>query len=104
MIIISSQRHLNDDIVEQKVEELKGEESVTLPIIYAGECNGDQLYILIDGHHTYAAAKESDIKVRFEEFSKSERGYNNEWTLDETLENLWMDSDYYNIETGCDYF
>ena len=104
MVVISSQRFLNDDIIEQKVEQLKDVESVTLPIIFAGEYNGDKLYILIDGHHTYAAAKESGTKIQFEVFSKSERGYNNDWTLEETLDNLWNDSDYYNIETGYDYF
>lgn len=104
MIIISSQRYINHDIVEQKKELLDGQESVILPIIFAGEYNGDELYILVNGHHTYAAAKELGVKVQFEEFSKGELGYSEKWTLEETLENLWMDSDYYNIETERDYF
>lgn len=60
MKVISSQRFLDYDIVDEKLAEMEsaGVESITLPIINAGmtDLEGNDLYILIDGHHRKEAA------------------------------------------------
>ena len=100
MTIISSQRFLDESIVEEKIEELNGCESVTVPIAYAGEFEGKECYLLMDSHHTVAAAKEKQIVIEYEEQTPND--WNPDWTFEEILENSWNDSDWYDVETGID--
>lgn len=69
--VMSSQRFLDDEIVEEKKEQLlaNGVKSVTCPITkaYLQDLDGNELFILIDKHHTLAAARELNIPVKFEE-------------------------------------
>ena len=69
MKIISSQRFIDDEILEQKLEEIKDEEYITLPIINAEmqDMDGNDLFILIDGHHRKEAAEQLEIEIRYEE-------------------------------------
>ena len=68
MKIISSQRYIDEEIVEQKIEEIKNDEFITLPIIDAEmqDLNGNDLFILIDGHHRKEAAEALGLEVRYE--------------------------------------
>lgn len=97
MKIISSQRFINYDIVDEKIEEIKNYENVTLPIIDAGmqDFNGESLFILIDGHHRKEAAEELGIEIRYEE-TENEHYV----TGEELLSECWCDSDWYYIENG----
>ena len=99
-MIISSQRYLDYGRVDSKIEEISGRDSVTLRIVLAGEIDGEAAYVLIDGHHTGEAARELGIEINFEEVSRNDAGYDERWTMGEMLENLWIDSDWYNYETG----
>jgi uncharacterized protein (DUF1015 family) len=92
-MIISSQRHINYDIVDQKIAEIGDATSITLPIIDIG--NGYS--ILVDGHHRLAAAEELEIEVNFEERDSAGYIYS---TFEETLEAHFVDSDWYDIATG----
>lgn len=91
MKVITSQSYINWDIVEEKIENLSGTEYVELPVWTTGiqDDDGEDLCILADGHHTYEAAKELGIEIRFDEMDHPEglRG-------EELLEAAWMDSDY----------
>lgn len=69
--VMSSLRFLDDEIVEEKKEQLlaNGVKSVICPITkaYLQDLDGNELYILTDKHHTLAAARELNIPVKFEE-------------------------------------
>jgi hypothetical protein len=97
-MIISSQSYRDYSKVDQKLEELAAEKSVQIPVHYAGELDGEKYFIQIDGHHTLEAAKELGLEVRFIETEHND--WDKSWSLDEALEANWMDSDWYNVETG----
>ena len=67
MTIISSQRFRDYSIIEEKTEYLQenGITQITVPVCKAfyTDLEGNDLYIMIDNHHTYEAAKELGIKV-----------------------------------------
>lgn len=95
--IISSQRYIDYDIVDQKIAEIEGMESIVLPIINAEmkDLDGNDLYILVDGHHRKEAAEELGIAVDYEEV-ENEHGC----TGDALLEECYNDSDWYYIDNG----
>lgn len=70
-VVMSSQRFLDDEIVEEKKDEIiaKGIQEITCPVTKAHlqDLEGNELYILTDKHHTLAAARELNIPVKFEE-------------------------------------
>lgn len=98
MKIISSQRYIDDQTVETKKQELIGEESVNIPVVDI-EVDGIEYSVVVDGHHTMAAAKELGIAINFEHIEDSEG-----LTGIKFLEARYIDSDYYDIETGIDEF
>lgn len=91
MTVISSQRFLDNAIVDIKKEKIKNEKNIELNVIFTGI---DDLYILVDGHHTLAAAKELNILVDYNIVADDE-----ELIEDDLLEKHFMDSDWYNIDT-----
>jgi hypothetical protein len=97
-MIISSQRHRDYNIVDQKVKELEGQKKVEIPVHYAGELNQEKYYIQIDGHHTLEAAHELGLTVEFVEAPHND--WDSSWSLEEALEANYNDSDWYNVETG----
>ena len=92
MKIISSQRYIDEKIVEQKLELLTGKSSLVLE---AWEVGMDDLAVLSDGHHRLEAAQRLGIPVTFEVTNHPEK-----ITGETLLESMWMDSDYYDVETG----
>lgn len=104
-MIISSQKYRDYNIVDQKLAELDGRESVEIPVHYAGELDGEKYFIQIDGHHTLEAAREIGLPVEFVEVGKDyHNDWDDSWTLDEALENNYIDSDWYDVETGKEAF
>ena len=96
MLVISSQRYLNEEIVEQKMEELKGLTSLTIGVIDVEmEDDGEALFLLFDKHHTYEACKRLGIEVEFEEVENIFSV-----TGDELLMQAHYGDDYYNVITG----
>ena len=95
MKVISSQRFLSDEILDQKIEEISGT-SVNLPVVDSGLTgeNGEALYILIDGHHRLAAAKEIGCMINFYEIDNDTN-----LTGEDLLEANWLDSDWYYVDT-----
>lgn len=71
MTIISSQRFRDDEIIEMKIEELKNSDTteIIIPVInaYTKDLDGNDLYIMVDHHHTFDAANLLGIAVKFEE-------------------------------------
>ncbi len=102
MTIISSQHHIDWNIVEHKMEELSGQAFVEIPCYEIGEIDGEEYAIQADGHHTMTAARELGIEVRFS-FSPDPESLTGEAALDAR----WNDGDWYNVETsnpGCEEF
>lgn len=100
MRVISSQHYTDEAIIARKMAEIEGRETIVLPVIYAGEYDGEQFYILVDGHHRGAAAKALDIKIEYEVKDRSELGYDPDWSFEEALEALWLDGDWYDFDSG----
>ena len=91
MRVITSQHYRDYDIITKKIEQLKGATKITLTVWDTEMKNeqGQELYILADGHHTYEAAVRSGLEVEFE-IEKHPEGLVGE----ELLEVAWMDGDY----------
>lgn len=97
MKIISSQRYIDEEIVEQKIEEIKNNEFITLPIIDAEmqDLDGNDLFILIDGHHRKEAAEALGLEVRYEEVKNEHY-----CTGEDLLNECWGGDDWYYVENG----
>lgn len=69
--VMSSQRFLDDEIVEEKKEQLiaNNVQKIVCPITkaYLKDLEGNDLFILTNMHHTLAAARELGIEIEFEE-------------------------------------
>ena len=92
---ISSQKYLDEEIVNKKL--LAADFDVLVATI---EYDGEIYEIIIDGHHSLAAAKLVGIEPNFEE---SDYEYQQEVDFigfDNWLELHWIDCDWYNIETN----
>lgn len=99
-MIISSQSYLDYNKVDEKISQLRNSDSVTLPVVKAGELDGESIFILVDGHHTMEAAKELGLSISFDEQSGKDWNFDKNWSLEDALEANWMDSDWRNVETG----
>lgn len=100
MQTISSQRYIENEIVDQKIKNMDFEVMVT-PVF---ELYGDEYRVVIDGHHSYHAAIKSGNKPEFIE--ATEQDSDNIAILKNDpemfLEMTYIDSDYYDIETDID--
>lgn len=104
MTIISSQRFRSEEIVEQKIKELNesGTTKVIAPVVRAfiQDSDGNELYILVDKHHTISAAIALGIVVEFEEVEDDLSYYKDieEQNGEAICEAHWMDSNWYYID------
>jgi hypothetical protein len=97
MNIISSQRHIDTDVVEEKKHQLEQHGEVELRIAQVGtDTKGEAVYVLLDGHHTLAAAREMGIEdFTYEVVRPTDAGFAEDDDMQTALEKLYMDSDYY---------
>lgn len=95
--VISSQQYLDKEIVKVKMQELAGQEVLELAVWATGiaDDNGQELFILCDGHHRLCAAEMLGIPVVYESVEHPE-GLTGETLLEAT----WNDSDWYYIATN----
>ena len=96
MTKISSQRFLNQAVVDQKIA--NSDFVVTLATI------SDDYQVVIDGHHSLEAAKQAGIDPIFVE---SDYNYMSEVEcigFDNFLAAHYIDSAWYDVESGCDEF
>ncbi len=106
MRVMSSQRFLNDDIVEEKIEQLQqsGAKKLIIPVVnaFTKDLDGEDLYIMIDCHHRLAAAKEiGGIEIEYEEVEDEMTYYRDieEQNGDAVCETWFMDSPWFYVET-----
>lgn len=102
-MIISSQRHLDQDIVAAKL--IAQDFTVTLSPIF--EFDGMELQVVLDGHHSYAAAVEAGVTPIYitanSLMDDSLRGTEHPvigCEAEEYLDRHYIDSDWYNIVSG----
>ena len=96
--IISSQRFIDNDILNQKIEKLEAARPAEI-VLRAWDVKERDCAVLFNGHHTLEAARQLEIPVRFEVIDHPEH-----ISGDTLLEQAWMDSDWYEVETGNLYF
>ena len=98
MKYVSTQRHLDWEIVESKIANRDfGVQAVSLTI------DGEEMLFILDGHHSFAAAIEakSQPEITINNAIQQEA---DSMSIDDFLEAHWMDSELYNIETGENIF
>jgi len=102
-MIISSQRHLDLDIVAAKLIA----QDFTVTLSPAFEYDSMELQVVLDGHHSYAAAVEAGVTPIYitanSLMDDSLSGVTNPvlgCDPEEYLERHYIDSDWYAIETG----
>lgn len=93
-MIISSQRHVNYNTVDEKIAELGFATELVLETWLVGEIDGIEYEVLYDGHHRLVAARELGIPVRF-----IRREHPEGLTGLDLLEQFIIDSEWYDVET-----
>lgn len=99
-ITISSQRYINDKIVSEKI----AAKDFTVLVSPEFEVGGIVVRVVLDGHHSYAAAIEAGVSPEFVEATGSDHdavGMEQD-NPEGFLEVTHLGDDYYNIETGGD--
>ena len=100
MTLITSQRFLDETIVEEK--QSTGDYEVMISPEF--EIDGEKFAVILDGHHSYEAAKRDGFDPDF--FQATLQDSDNIALIDEDvelfLEAVYIDSDYYDAETGID--
>lgn len=102
MTVISSQKFRSEDIIEEKIEQLKGSDKLVVPVVNAHtqDLDGNELYIMIDNHHSLSAAIELGIAIEFEEVADETAYYKDieEENGEAICEAHYMDSNWYYID------
>jgi hypothetical protein len=95
-MIISSQRYLDDNIVATK-------QDYTVMITPAITISDIQYQIVLDGHHSLAAAQRDGVEPNYYVATEQDNDVvYNIHNPDLILELCYIDSDYYDINTGLD--
>lgn len=99
--LISSQRFLDESIVAEKAEN----EDFSCKY-YRISVNGTEYRVLVDGHHSYAAAKAAGVEPELDEVDgqiKAEfDGQVADLGAEGWLEAHYHDAPYYHLDTGVD--
>ena len=87
MKVISSQHYIDWTIVEQKMDEIAGNEFVEIPCYEIGKVDGEEFAIQADRHHTMPPPVSSELKFAMS-FSLSPRDFleNLRWNLTGMME------------------
>lgn len=97
--LISSQRYLDEDIVEQKIN--SGDFTVKLSPLFT--IDGDAFQVIEDGHHALAAAKRAGVEPNFivQSILENDRiGLLMAGKTDDFLKASHVDSAWYDINSG----
>ncbi len=98
MQTISSQHHIDDEIVAAKLA-ARDFEVLVSPVF---EAAGANVRVVLDGHHSLAAAKLAGVSPEFvtadatanDQVALLDRG-----DVEGFLEAAWIDGDYYDVDT-----
>ena len=101
MKLISSQRYLDEAIVAVKIEN----EDFEVQVSPEFEFEGETYRVVMDGHHSYAAAKKAGAEPVFYEQDASDNdriALLENGNTEDFFDVCRIDSDWYDIETGYD--
>ena len=101
IMTISSQRYLNDEIVEKKLAE--GDFVVFVSPVFA--CDDKSLRVVMDGHHSFAAARMAGVEPTYVEHDASDNcaiAVLQRGDIADFLEMCDYGDEYYDINTGRD--
>lgn len=101
MKTISSQRYINEEIVESKITE----QDFTVAVSPVFEVEGEDFRVVLDGHHSLEAANRVGVSADFVEQDASDNdtiALLNKGDIDDFLVATHMGSDYYDTDTGAD--
>lgn len=101
MQMISSQRYIDDEIVQAKID--AGDFDVLVSPEF--EFDGQTFCVVLDGHHSLTAAKEAGVEPTLMTASTQEFDgvdYLANGNIQDFLEVAHMGDDYYSVETGKD--
>jgi hypothetical protein len=99
--LISSQRHINPAIVAEKL----ADEDYAVLVSPVFEIDGDEYQVVLDGHHSYMAAKQAGVDADLTVATATDHdavGELIDGRIDDFLLITHMGSDYYDINTGKD--
>jgi hypothetical protein len=99
--IISSQRYINDGIVEQKRES----KDYVVALSPAFEIDGMTVQVVLDGHHSLEAARLDNVDTEYYEQNVRDNdtiALLDSGNIDDFMSTHRLDSDWYNVETGND--
>ena len=96
-MIISSQKYLDEETVDAKLAA-----SDFIVHVATIEHDGETYQIVVDGHHSLAAAQEAGVSPEFVESSYNYQGEVDCLGFDGFLEAHFIDSAWYDVETRCD--
>jgi len=91
---ITSQRHIDQDIVEVK----RAAEDYTVSYVTV-ELDGVEYAVVVDGHHSYEAARQDKAEVDWELSVESQKEADAMSAVD-FLDSRWMGDDWFFIATG----
>lgn len=97
--LITSQAHLDAEIVAAKIKTGDFEVQVSP----AFEINGETFRVVMDGHHSLAAAKEAGAEPVFVEMTEETNdriALLNGGQIEDFLNACWMDGEYRYVATG----
>lgn len=96
IITISSQLDTIEEIVSEKI----AEQDFTVQVSPVFEIDGQKYRVILDGHHSLEAAHIEGVEPEFEEITTDAQGYLEDGDIDGFLEAVYIDCQYYDIETG----
>ncbi len=96
IITISSQLDTIEEIVSEKI----AEQDFTVQVSPVFEIDGQKYRVILDGHHSLEAAHMEGVEPEFEEIRHDAQGYLDCGDIDGFLEAVYIDCQYYDIETG----
>lgn len=91
MIIISSQRYLNDDIVTAKLNAKDFDVLLNRIVV-----DGQEFCVVIDGHHSLEAARIAGVEPQWV-INDADLGCE---SVEDWLTERYMDDDWYDVQTG----
>lgn len=100
--LLSSQRYLDDAIVQEK----RRAKDYTVRLSPTFTNDGKPVQVVLDGHHALAAAKADGVSPKFEvlDAQADDRiGLLDRGKVDDFLEATYQDADYYDLATGRDF-
>ena len=95
---ISSQRYIDEDVVEIK----RADRDYVVTLGKVIEVDGVEYQIVIDGHHSLAAAITDGVEPIYRTATSTECDREGIEDVHEYLLAHWVDSNYYDVQTGIE--